>query len=195
MAIYLYSRVSTSEQAASGLGLAAQRRLLEGEADRRGWQDHDVQVVVTRRVRVEWVPACAPKASCRRRTSPPVDQRSLAGVRRPRPGAELILDAGGDAQTGDHDGEFTPGDQGRTGAQPPRLGDPGSPGGPPAGTHLGQRGQAGEQGRLPAAMTMARVSLHLARESARGRHESHPGRTSSTGTTTVHGSRLGTHRW
>ena len=33
-----YIRVSTEEQAASGLGLAAQREAIEAECDRRGWQ-------------------------------------------------------------------------------------------------------------------------------------------------------------
>lgn len=35
----LYSRVSTEEQASSGLGLAAQRQVLDQEASRRGWTD------------------------------------------------------------------------------------------------------------------------------------------------------------
>lgn len=37
MTIYGYSRVSTEEQAASGLGLAAQRSAMQAEAERRGW--------------------------------------------------------------------------------------------------------------------------------------------------------------
>ncbi len=38
MTVYAYTRVSTDEQAASGLGLLAQRDLLEREATARGWQ-------------------------------------------------------------------------------------------------------------------------------------------------------------
>jgi DNA invertase Pin-like site-specific DNA recombinase len=34
----LYVRVSTSEQAASGLGLDAQETTLRAEAERRGWE-------------------------------------------------------------------------------------------------------------------------------------------------------------
>lgn len=37
--VILYSRVSTDDQAASGLGLADQRRLLDTEATWRGWTD------------------------------------------------------------------------------------------------------------------------------------------------------------
>lgn len=37
-----YCRVSTSEQAASGLGMEAQRRAIEAECDRRGWHLVDV---------------------------------------------------------------------------------------------------------------------------------------------------------
>lgn len=37
MAVYGYSRVSTEEQAGSGLGLAAQREAIDAEATRRGW--------------------------------------------------------------------------------------------------------------------------------------------------------------
>lgn len=37
MRIAAYSRVSTTEQADSGLGLDAQRRTVEAEAERRGW--------------------------------------------------------------------------------------------------------------------------------------------------------------
>lgn len=39
--VILYSRVSTEEQAASGLGLASQRAILDTEAARRGWDDVD----------------------------------------------------------------------------------------------------------------------------------------------------------
>ncbi|QBI21769.1 recombinase family protein [Egibacter rhizosphaerae] len=37
MTVYGYSRVSTEEQAGSGLGLAAQREAIDAEATRRGW--------------------------------------------------------------------------------------------------------------------------------------------------------------
>ena len=37
--VLCYSRVSTDEQAASGLGLSAQQEALEAEAERRGWSD------------------------------------------------------------------------------------------------------------------------------------------------------------
>ncbi|HEX3733775.1 MAG TPA: recombinase family protein [Solirubrobacterales bacterium] len=38
-AVVAYRRVSTREQADSGLGLAAQRKRLQAEAERRGWAD------------------------------------------------------------------------------------------------------------------------------------------------------------
>lgn len=38
-AVVAYCRVSTEEQAASGLGLADQRAVIEAEATRRGWQE------------------------------------------------------------------------------------------------------------------------------------------------------------
>lgn len=42
MTTYGYARVSTDEQARSGLGLGAQRRTINGEADRHGWQVEQV---------------------------------------------------------------------------------------------------------------------------------------------------------
>ncbi len=37
--VIAYTRVSTEDQAVSGLGLEAQRATLTGEAERRGWTD------------------------------------------------------------------------------------------------------------------------------------------------------------